>query len=324
MLFWLLLIIALAWLAWYAIAIPGKSYREPLPPLSDEEKQLAHNLREHVVSIATREHNYLNPAELEAAARYIEGLLQGFGYTVGTQRFSREGHEARNIEVELPGRNAGHVIVVGAHYDSVIGAPGANDNGSGVGALIELARLTRGTRPEVTVRFVAFVDEEPPFFQSGEMGSQRYARRCRARGEAVTAMFSLETIGYYSSRPGSQHYPPPLQLFYPTTGNFIAFVANLRSRALLHRAIAAFRRHARFPSEGIAAPAVVPGIDWSDHGSFWQQGYPALMITDTALYRYPDYHAESDTPEKVDYERLARVVTGLRGMLLELSGAAGG
>ncbi|HSQ03218.1 MAG TPA: M28 family peptidase [Burkholderiales bacterium] len=322
MLIWLSLIIAIAWLVWYAVAIPGSSYRGPLPPLNDEEKPVEQNLRQHVVSIATREHHYLAPAELEAAARYIEERLRGFGYVPAAQRFSREGHEARNIEVELAGTtNARHVIIVGAHYDSVVGAPGANDNGSGVAALIELARLMRSARPAATLRFVAFVDEEPPFFQYGEMGSERYARRCRERGEQVTAMFSLETIGYYSSWPGSQHYPPPLQLFYPSTGNFIAFVANLRSRALLHRAIAAFRRHAAFPSEGVAAPAFLPGVDWSDHASFWEQGYPALMITDTALYRYPDYHAASDTPDKLDYERLARVVAGLERMLRELSGA---
>jgi Zn-dependent M28 family amino/carboxypeptidase len=151
------------------------------------------------------------------------------------------------------------------------------------------------------------------------MGSRRYARRARERGENIVAMFSLETIGYYSERSGSQRYPFPLGFFYPDTGNFIAFVSNLASRPLLHEAIAAFRRNAEFPSEGVAAPAFIPGVDWSDHWSFWKEGYPALMVTDTAPYRYPHYHAASDTPDRVDCDRLARVTTGLYRMLRELS-----
>ncbi len=322
MLFWLALIVAAAGMLWYCIAVPGTSYRGRLEGLDAEEERVVQNLRAHVGAIASREHNYLHPAELEAAGSYIESVLRQIGYAVMTQRFARDGREVRNIEVELRGSGRPEeIVVVGAHYDSVMGAPGANDNGSGVAALLELARVMRDARPETTVRFVAFVDEEPPFFKSGSMGSQHYARRCREHGERIAAMFSLETIGYYSGKPGSQHYPPPLHLFYPTTGNFLAFVANLRSRALLHRAISAFRHNTAFPSEGIAAPAFVPGVDWSDHASFWEQGYPALMITDTALYRYPDYHAESDTPDKVGYEHLARVVTGLHAMLLELTGA---
>jgi Zn-dependent M28 family amino/carboxypeptidase len=131
-------------------------------------------------------------------------------------------------------------------------------------------------------------------------------------------MFSLETIGYYSTRQGSQRYPFPLGFFYPDRGEFLAFVANLSSRSLLHEAIAAFRAEAHFPSEGVAAPAFVPGVDWSDQWSFWRHGIPALMLTDTAPYRYPHYHLPSDTPDKVDYERLARVVAGLERMFRAL------
>jgi Zn-dependent M28 family amino/carboxypeptidase len=163
------------------------------------------------------------------------------------------------------------------------------------------------------------VNEEPPFYHSEEMGSRHYARRSRERGEGIHAMFSLETIGYYSDAPGSQRYPFPLGFFYPSTGNFVAFVSDLASRPLLHQAIASFRRHAAIPSEAVAAPAWIPGVDWSDHWSFGREGWPALMVTDTAPYRYPHYHAPGDTPDKVDYERLARVVTGLRGMLRELA-----
>ncbi|OGA96950.1 MAG: aminopeptidase [Betaproteobacteria bacterium RIFCSPLOWO2_12_FULL_66_14] len=321
MLFWFALAAAIAWLAWYMVAMPGKSYAGGLQPLSEEDKALADRLRRHVRAIASREHNVWTAPALEMAAQYIERTLSEQGHAVAAQRFRYQSSEVRNIEVEIAGgASASEIIVVGAHYDSIAGATGANDNGSGVAAVLELARLMRGAQLERSVRFVAFVNEEPPFYRTGEMGSQYYARRSRERGENVVAMLSLETIGYYSDRGGSQRYPFPLGLFYPASGNFVAFVSNLGSRRLLHRALGAFRRHAEFPSEGVAAPAFIPGVDWSDHWSFWQQGYPALMVTDTALYRYPWYHSVQDTPDKIDYERLARVVTGLGGMLEELAG----
>lgn len=321
MLFWLILAAAVACLLWFMVAQPGASYRGALKPLMADEQRLVDNLRRHVAAVASREHNLYRPAELEAAAQYVERSLAGMGYDVAAQRYEVDGQEVRNIEVEVPGgARAGDIIVVGAHYDSVAGAPGGNDNGSGVGAVLELARLFRGATPARTLRFVLFVNEEPPFYRGDAMGSRRYARRSQARAERIVAMFSLETLGYYSDRPGSQRYPFPMGLFYPSTGDFIAFVSNLGSRGLLHEALAAFRRHAGLPSEGLAAPAFVPGVDWSDHSSFWEAGFPALMVTDTAPYRYPHYHTARDTPAEVDYDRLARLVAGLHPMLLELAG----
>ena len=320
MLFWLTLAAATAWLLWYMVKVPGASYSGALKPLTAEEKPLADNLRRHVAAVASREHNLFTPAALEASAQYIERTLAGPGHAVLTQRFPAGTGEVRNIEVEVRGGARGaEIIVVGAHYDSVVGAVGANDNGSGVAAVLELARLFKDAQPARTLRFVLFVNEEPPFFKGEQMGSGVYARRARKRGENIVAMFSLETIGYYSDRPGSQHYPFPLGFFYPSSGSFIAFVSNLSSRPLLHEVIASFRRHAEFPSEAVAAPAFIPGVDWSDHWSFWKEGYPALMVTDTALYRYPHYHTMQDTPDKVDYERLAHVLTGLQKMLRELA-----
>lgn len=320
MIFWLALAAATAWLLWYMVKVPGASYAGVLRALTEEEEIIAGRLRTHVAAIAGSEHNFLKAAELAAAARYIEKALAGTGLEVATQHFVSGPGEVRNIEVELRGgAAASEIIIVGAHYDSVLGAPGANDNGSGVAAVIELARLFAAERPARTLRFVAFVNEEPPFYHSDAMGSRHYARRSRERGEVIHAMFSLETIGYYSDSPGSQRYPFPLGFFYPSTGNFIAFVSNLSSRPLLHEAIASFRRHAGIPSEAVAAPAWIPGVDWSDHWSFWREGWPALMVTDTALYRYPHYHTERDTPDKVDYERLARLVAGLHAMLRDLA-----
>ncbi len=322
MLFWLTLAAATAWLLWYMVKVPGVSYAGPLKPLTEEEKISAGNLRRHISAIASREHNVFHPAELEASAQYIERTLAGLDYTVAAQRYRSGPVEVRNIEAEVRGgARAAEIVLVGAHYDSVVGAVGANDNGSGVAAVLELARLFRDARPARTLRFVAFVNEEPPFYHGDAMGSRQYARRSRERGESIAAMFSLETIGCYSDDPGSQRYPFPLGFFYPSTGNFVAFVSNLASRPLLHQALASFRHHGGIPSEGVAAPAMIPGVDWSDHWSFWQEGWPAVMVTDSALYRYPHYHTPEDTPDKVDYERLARVVTGLHGMLRDVAQA---
>lgn len=304
---------AIAALLWYMIAVPGESFSGPLAPLSADEGVLRDRLKKHVTAVASAEHNTRTPERLEAAARYIEAELRALGYAVRAQAFDSGEGMVRNFEATIAGRGTAS-LVIGAHYDSVMGATGANDNGSGVAALLELARLLRGWQPNHTIRLAFFVNEEPPWFQSKAMGSRVYADELRARGERVAAMFSLETIGYYSERPGSQFYPFPLGFFYPDRGDFLAFVANLASRPLLRQAVAAFRAEARFPSEGVAAPALIPGVDWSDQWSFWRHGVPALMLTDTAPYRYPHYHLPSDTPDKVDYDRLARVVGGLERM----------
>lgn len=299
-----------ALLGWYMMAVPGTSHRGPLTPLSSEDAGLAAALKDHLTVIGAAEHNTRTPARLEAVAAYLEAQLHGQGHAVRVYPYDCGDGIVRNLEVVLAGREVG-TIVIGAHYDSAIGASGANDNGSGVAALLELARRFKGWGPRRTLRLAFFVNEEAPYFRSAGMGSRIYADTLLARGETVVAMFSLETIGYYADAPRSQLYPFPLGLFYPDRGDFLAFVANLASRRLLHQTIAAFRTQARFPSEGVAAPVFVPGVDWSDQWSFWRHGVPAVMLTDTALYRYPYYHLPEDTPDKVDYARLARVVAGL-------------
>ncbi len=161
------------------------------------------------------------------------------------------------------------------------------------------------------------MNEEPPNSMTGNMGSFVYAKKAAKDKENIIAMFSLETIGYFSDEPGSQQYPPLFNLFYPKKGNFIAFVGNLGSLGLVSKSIRSFRAHSTFPSEGIVAPAFIPGISWSDHWSFWKHGYPAIMITDTAPYRYPAYHTSEDTPDKVDYEKMVYVVKGVEKMIQE-------
>jgi hypothetical protein len=308
--------------AWYITGMPGSSWSAPLPPLSAAERLIHDNLRHHVGELAGRigERNVWHPEALAAAAGYIRTTLEGLGYAVRAQSFESRGQTLQNLEVELAGHGAAdEIIVAGAHYDSIAGTPGANDNASGVAALLELARLLAGNSYARSVRLVAFANEEPPFFYSEEMGSNVYAARARQRGEQIEAMLALETIGYYTDQPASQRYPFPFRFFYPDTGNFIGFVGNLSSRRLVRRAIGAFRAATAFPSEGVAAPGWIMGVHWSDHWSFWQAGYPAIMVTDTALFRYPHYHATTDTPEKLDYTGLARVTGGLADVIAALA-----
>jgi Zn-dependent M28 family amino/carboxypeptidase len=296
------------------IGLPGRSYSGPPLPLTSGELALRDALERHVHYLAGRigERNVYRAGAYDRAARYIHDELAGSGYAPNVHRFEVDRVAAANIDTERSG-STDEILVIGAHYDSVSGCPGANDNASGVAALIELARIVRPDTGRRTIRFVAFANEEPPFFMTDAMGSVVYARACRARGERIVGMFSLETIGYYTSDRGSQQYPGPalFHRLYPDMGNFIGFVSNFASRRLMREAGREFRRRATFPSEGVAAPAGVPGIGWSDHWSFWQQGYPAVMITDTAPYRYPHYHQVSDTPDKLNYDSYARVVMGL-------------
>lgn len=307
---------------WWMTTMPASSLVGELPPLSDRERELEGRLRIHVQALAGEvgERNVFRPDRLRAAAAYLESTLADLGYRVGSQRFETHRVSVRNLEVERTGSSgSAEILVVGAHYDSVPGTPGANDNGSGVASLIELARLLTDQDLPRTVRFVFFVNEEPPFFMTSDMGSLRYARRCRDRGERIVAMLSLETMGCFSDEEGSQRYPFPFSLLYPSRGNFIAFVGNLASRRLVRLAVGSFRRHASIPSEGAAAPGWITGIGWSDHWSFWKQGYPAVMVTDTALFRYEHYHTSLDTPDRVQYGQLARVVAGLEKVIVDLA-----
>lgn len=306
----------------YMIQMPGKSYSGPFLPLDEQEVELRDRLKAHVEALggSIGERNVWHYSELEAAADYIRDLFEEHGYSPEVQVFNSGGKVVRNIAVELSGKEIPEeIIVVGAHYDSVHGSPGANDNGTGVAAVLELPRLLKDEQLNRTVRFVAFANEEPPFFYSKQMGSQVYAARSREREERIVAMLSLETIGYYSDMPDSQHYPLPFNLFYPDTANFIGFVGNLSSRKLVRRSVDTFRRTTAFPSEGVAAPGWITGIGWSDHLSFWQAGYDAIMVTDTALFRYAHYHSSTDTPDKIDYTRTARVVKGLSHVVTALA-----
>lgn len=300
----------------------GRSHRGPLPPADDQLLQLAAELRRDVAVLADEigERNVqYRPRELALACEFIAAELAGAGYTVGRQEYDVDGTNCVNLEVEIPGTTRpDEIVIIGAHYDSVPNCPAANDNGSGVAALLALARRFVGSQNDRTLRFVAFVNEEKPYAHTEQMGSWVYARRCRERREKVTAMLSLETIGYYSDEPGSQKYPPPIGHFYPSTGNFIALVGTTRYGRLVRQVVRAFRQAEPFPSQGGAMPDVMSDIGRSDHWPFWQEGYPALMVTDTASFRYRHYHTPDDTVDKIDFERTARVVRGLQGVVRDL------
>lgn len=304
------------------IRMPGQSFvGEPLP-LSRDEINLRDELARDVGVLAGEigERNTQHQGELVRAAEFIERSFTQAGLRAQRQTYQIGEEACENIETEILGTGS-EVVVIGAHYDSVIGSPGANDNGSGVAALLALARRFAGKQGARTLRFVAFANEEYGRSQLEHMGSWVYSKRSRDRGEHVSAMISLETIGYASKLAGSQAYPlPGLGAIYPNTGNFIAFVGNVSSRLLVRRALGSFRRVATVPSEGAALPGYVAGIGWSDHWSFWEHGYPAIMITDTAPFRYSYYHAHTDTAEKLDYDFMSRVVSGIENVIADLAG----
>jgi Zn-dependent M28 family amino/carboxypeptidase len=267
------------------------------------------------------ERNVDRPVALHAAEQYIAGELAAIGYEVARQTYAAKGVDCSNVEATAEGgERAREMVVVGAHYDTVPGSPGADDNASAVAGLIEIARALWHSGLARTVKLVAFVNEEPPFFYWGDMGSRRYARAARARGDCIRVMLSLEMLGCFSDAAGSQAYPPLFRFFYPAAGNFIAFVSNLGSRRALAEVFDAFKASTDFPAERLACPAFVPGVSWSDQLSFWREGYAAVMVTDTAFYRYAHYHRPTDTPDRLDFARMARVVDGLSKAVARLAG----
>ena len=319
----ILLFVALVFIATvsYMTAMPGKSFSGTLPPLTAEEIQIKTNLTRHISYLAGEigERNVIAYGPLQKTAQYIEDNFRKFGYEVKSQEYTVQMRKARNLIAEIPGSTKGNeIVLIGAHYDTVYDCPGADDNTSGVAALLELARIFNGSRPSRTIRFVAFVNEEPPWFQTDDMGSLVYAQQAHKLKENIVAAISIETIGMYSDAEGSQQYPRGFKSLYPSKGDFIAFIGNLGSRGLVRDAIHSFRVSTKFPSEGSAVPAAIPGVGWSDHWSFWEEGYPAIMVTDTAIFRNPNYHEPTDKPDTLDYDRMARVVHGLVRVVTDL------
>lgn len=315
------------WQLTTAIKMPGIRHTGPLPALTAAQHALAAALRADVehLAITIGERNIFMPAGYRAAEAWLASQLAALGLAVERQTFDTQGVPCVNLSAQLRGTTKpDEVIVYGAHYDSLKDSPAANDNGSGVAAVLALARhlcaLPAAERPARSVRFVLFANEEPPFFYTEKMGSRVYADACRARSENIVAMLTPETIGCYSDQPGSQLYPLPfMDRIVGGTGDYIAFIGVGRSAPLVRRCVELFRRNAHFPSVGAALPSIVPGVGASDHWSFWRVGYPALMVTDTAPFRYRYYHTRQDLPDKMDFDRMARVVDGLHKVVESLA-----
>jgi Zn-dependent M28 family amino/carboxypeptidase len=283
------------------------------------EKRLEAHVRHLSQTIGER--HFRRPDALAAACDYIRSQLRPVGVEWKEQPFHVQGQSFVNIEAVVRGAQETTqepgCVVVGAHYDTVEGTPGADDNASAVAALLELVAAQKDP-PRRTLRFVFFANEEPPFFPDSGMGSAAYASSLRQKEIDVHVMISLEMLGYYCDKPHSQRYPPGLSPFYGDRGNFIGFVSNLRSRKRMHEVKRAFLASSRFPCESLAAPQWTVIVGLSDHRSFWKQGYPALMVTDTAFMRNPHYHRSTDTADTLDYTRFAQVTEGMIGAVRRL------
>lgn len=317
---------AVALLSNCSVLMPSDNWKGQLPLAKAESLSAAERMRRDVEMMATTIgfRNLHHPEAYQRAEDYLIAQLVRAGYSPRLQRLdtTHEGVRTQpaNIVVEVTGtKMPQRRLVIGAHYDTFSRdgkeTPGANDNASGCAALLELARRLKDQPREVTIELVLFANEEPPFFWTDQMGSLIYARSLKASGAEVVGMISLDTMGVYSDEPNSQKYPPVVGVAYPSTGNFVAFVGTESSAAWIKEWVGTFRSVSQFPAEGAAMPMIVPRIGSSDHWSFWKQGWPSLMVTDTAIYRSPHYHQLRDTAEKLDYERMARVVDGIEKSL---------
>ncbi|MET1078228.1 MAG: M28 family peptidase [Pseudomonas sp.] len=303
-------------LAWGAVLLillslvtqPLVQTRPSTPPPVSSARLQAHVQR---LSVDFHPRRYDQAENLRRTADYI---AEAFG-AAGAQPFRQPvsvGERAYENIVARFGPSSGPLMVIGAHYDSHGRTPGADDNASGVAGLLELARLLGEHPPSRPIELVAYTLEEPPYFMTEHMGSAWHARSLVDSQQNVQLMISLETIGYFSDAPASQRFPVPgMNLLYPDTGNFIGLVGKFSDWGDMRRAKAAMTGASDLPVHSINAPRWVEGIDYSDHLSYWDQGFSALMITDTAFNRNRDYHGREDTYEKLDYPRMAKVVQGV-------------
>ncbi len=279
-------------------------------PASSEEALRGHV---HALSVAIGSRSIGEYGKLQEAERYIRTFLDAQGIPFELQGYDHEGKRYNNIVVTLAGSSRpGDTVLVGAHYDTVQGTPGADDNASAVAVLLELCRDLKEYRPGRTLKMVFFTLEEPPSFMTPAMGSYVYAAQAKERGENIAGMISLEMVGYFSDTEGSQAFPiPGMHWLYPDRGNFIGVIGNVQSRGLTLAVAEALRAGSDIPVEHLVALPIVPGVGLSDHGPFWKMGYPAVMVTDTAFYRNPNYHTAGDTIETLRFDRMSQLVRGM-------------
>lgn len=305
---------------WDMRAVAALPMSSPMPAVSPAAQRLEADVRALSMDIGPR--NYLFPESLKKAEAHVKAGFAKAGYAVAEQEYRVRPpgvaeSAARNFTVVVPAaRPDAPVLVVGAHYDSAPETRGADDNASGTAAVLELARRFQGRAGgAVELRFAAFSTEEPPFFGTRQMGSAFHAAALKKEGRAVKGMLSLEMLGYYSDVKGSQRYPWPLSLFYPDTADFVGLVSDLSSRAFLREFRSGFKTPKGTKHVASSLPSWIGEITLSDHKCYWDEGFRAILVTDTSFLRYPHYHLMSDTAEKLDYERMADVVDGLEAAL---------
>jgi hypothetical protein len=308
--------------AWYRLTQPFVTANETAAPAGQTAS--AARLEQLVRKLSTdfADRTFDNETRLEGAAVYLESQLAALGFKVESQRFIAEGRPYRNLVVKL-GPDTPEVMVIGAHYDVAGEQPGADDNASGVAGLLELARMLKGQPFRQRVELVVYTNEEPPFFRTPYMGSAVHARSLAESGKRVSLMLSLECIGYFSDAPGSQEHPVRLlNAIYPTTGNFISLVGFYQDGDVARQVKAAMKSASDLPVYSINAPGFVVGIDFSDHLNYWDEGFVGMMVTDTAFYRNKAYHTPQDTADRLDYGRMAKVVEGVRAVVMKHAASA--
>ena len=313
--------LAVVGLAYMSTVMPGHSHSGPLPALDAPSLQRQERVRRDVTALADtiQDRSLRLPEHLEQAAQYVEREFRAAGYDVTYIPYTVRGVQVRNLVAEKRGTTrADEIVMVGAHYDSVERSLGADDNASGVAAMVEIAREIAKQPTARTVRFVAFVNEEPPWFRTDKMGSRVVAKAFRARGDNIVEAIVFDAIGYYCTGD-CQRYPPLLDNFFPESGDFIAFVGRAQDWFRVRHAVGLFREAVAMPSEGLAAPRFVPGIDYSDHAEFWNVGYPGILVSDAPTYRNPNYHLSLDTVDTLDFDRLTRVTNGMVAVVRALA-----
>lgn len=283
------------------------------------KERITENLYKHVeyLSVKVGERHLWKENSISKAADYIDSEFQNSGYSVQRQTYSCYGKRVSNLIVDKPG-SEDRVAIIGAHYDTVPGTPGADDNASAVAGLLELARLHKRSSNRKRLIFVAFVNEEPPFFGSHNMGSMVYAKHLKDQRLLVDVMISLEMIGYFRHEPIQQYPLPCMRFFYPKTADFIGVVGNFHSSKYVSFLKRGIRKHSAIDVRSLTAPEYLGGINLSDNSSFWRYGYRAVMVTDTSFFRNKHYHQETDTIDTLDFQAMTEVIKGLYRTLLEI------
>ena len=308
----------IVFIVWIAVAQPSRHRGVPSSAAVEQD-----SLRKHVEALAVQFYprDWQHRDNLDASANYIAEHLKQAGAVVDLQPFTVGGQVYRNVHGRFACGDTPRIIV-GAHYDACGEQPGADDNASAIAVLIELAFLLGAMDSPPPVDLVAYTLEEPPFFGTEQMGSAIHAKSLSDHAGSIRGVIVLEMVGYFNDKWGSQSYPAPLlYLMYPSRGNFIGVVSRWDQGEWVKTVKVAMKGRTDLPVYSIRAPVALPGVDFSDHRNYWPHGIPALMVTDTAFYRNKAYHTAEDTPDRLDYRRMAQVTVAVFAAVNSISRA---